>query len=213
MGGTRGRSTTKKELNPALQVLAQAPVINIIGQRRSIRSVAARTCECEFSLVSASASDHRRLVPQMLRPVRGAKTTTVSSTVSFIDFCHRGRLWRCSCGGKQRPPRSSPVLPRATRAVPPGGPSPPFRRHTGRFPAELSSIHRYQPPRARLLACLHPTSRPAEFQRRTTPHWHVVVPSVAPARVIALAVGAPPFLCPAARSTDPADCNAELRPC
>ena len=152
-------------------------MINIIGQRRSIRSVAARTCECEFSLVSASASDHRRLVPQMLRPVRGAKTTTVSSTVSFIDFCHRGRLWRCSCGGKQRPPRSSPVLPRATRAVPPGGPSPPFRRHTGRFPAELSSIRRYQPPRARLLACLHPTSRPAEFQRRTTPHWHVVVPS------------------------------------
>ena len=44
-------------------------------------------------------------------------------------------------------------------------------------------------------------------------HWHVVVPSVAPARVIALALGAPPFLCPAARSTDPADCNAELRPC
>jgi len=213
MGGTRGRSTTKKELNPALQVLAQAPVINIIGQRRSIRSVAARTCECEFSLVSASASGHRRLVPQMLRPVRGAKTTTVSSTVSFIDFCHRGRLWRCSCGGKQRPPRSSPVLPRATRAVPPGGPSPPFRRHTGRFPAELSSIYRYQPPRARLLACLHPASRPAEFQRHITPHWHVAVPSLAPARLVALAVGAQPFLCPAAGNIKHTDRVVGLQSC
>ena len=60
-----------------------------------------------------------------------------------------------------------------------------------------------QPPRARLPARLHPTGRPAEFQPRTMPHWHVVVPSVAPARVVALAVGGRRFCAPLALEGEP----------
>jgi hypothetical protein len=58
--------------------------------------------------------------------------------------------------------------------------------------------------RPRTLARLHPAGRPAEPQLRTAPHWHVAMPSVAPARVVALAVGprvsvplGPAFLCSA----------------
>ena len=63
--------------------------------------------------------------------------------------------------------------------VPPADLTPPFRRHVSRFAAEPATTCHRQPPRARLPARLHPASRPAEFQPRTTPHWHVVVPSVA----------------------------------
>ena len=60
-----------------------------------------------------------------------------------------------------------------------------------------------QPPRARLPARLHPTVRPAESQPRTRPHWHVAVPSVAPARVAALAVGPRRFCAPLAAVSQP----------
>jgi len=93
--------------------------------------------------------------------------------------------------------------------VPPAGLTPPLRRHVSRFTAKPATIFRRQPPRARLPARLHPTGRPAESQPRTTPHWHVAVPSVAPARVVALAVGARRFCAPLAAVSQP---QLRLRP-
>ena len=69
--------------------------------------------------------------------------------------------------------------------------------------AEPATTCHRQPPRARLPARLHPAGRPAESQPRTTPHWHVAVPSVAPARVVALAVGARRFCAPLALEGEP----------
>ena len=79
----------------------------------------------------------------------------------------------------------------------------PFRRHVSRFAAKPATTCHRQPPRARLPARLHPTVRPAESQPRTTPHWHVAVPSVAPARVAALAVGPRRFCAPLAAVSQP----------
>jgi hypothetical protein len=77
------------------------------------------------------------------------------------------------------------------------GLTPPFRRHVSLFTARPATTCHRQPPRARLPARLHPAGRPAESQPRTTPHWHVAVPSVAPARVGRPGRWGPPFLCPA----------------
>jgi hypothetical protein len=83
------------------------------------------------------------------------------------------------------------------------GLTPPFRRHVSLFTARPATTCHRQPPRARLPARLHPAGRPAEFQPRTTPHGHVAVPSVAPARVVALAVGARRFCAPLALEAEP----------
>jgi hypothetical protein len=85
----------------------------------------------------------------------------------------------------------------------PAGLTRPFRRHVSRFAAKPATTCHRQPPRARLPARLHPTVRPAESQPRTRPHWHVAVPSVAPARVVALAVGARRFCAPLALGGEP----------
>ena len=85
------------------------------------------------------------------------------------------------------------------------GPHPLFRRHVSRFVAEPATSHRGQPPRA----------PPA-------PHRPARVSAAYPATLArgsaaAHSCGRPgrwasPFLCPAARNTDPTDCGVELKP-
>ena len=136
--------------------------------------------------------------------------------LSHLHSFHLATRSTCEVAGQ---PRAEPVpilqlVPMLVLALATDcGPHPPFRRHVSRFTAKPATIFHRQPSRARLLACIHPISRPTESQRHITPHWHVAVPSLAPARLVALAVGAQPFLCPAAGNIKHTDRVVGLQSC